>query len=159
MKSIFTILLGLIAVSLINADEKPIALDKVPKVIMETVKKKFPDAEIVEAAIETAGDKVEYEITLKAKGVKIDIILTSEGKITTIEKTISKKDLPQKVLETLDTKYPKATIETVEAVIKVTGDKEELDYYEVLLVTQDKKKLEVEFNKDGTIKLVEEKKE
>ena len=83
-----------------RADEEKIAVDKLPKAVLETVKKRFPKAEITEAAKETDGDKVEYEVSLKDGETKYDVMLTPDGKITLIEKTISAKDLPKAVAET-----------------------------------------------------------
>ena len=61
MRAMLTICLGAMAfcASGIRAAEEPIALDKLPKAVLETVKKRFPKAELVEAAKETDGDKVE----------------------------------------------------------------------------------------------------
>lgn len=146
-----------------RAGEEPLPLDKVPKAVMDAVKKRFPKAELVEAAKETDGDKVEYEVSLKDGGAKIDVMLSPEGKITLIEATIAAKDLPKAVTAVIDAKYPKATLTTVEEVTKVTDGKEVFDFYEVLLVTADKKtielKLAVEVKITGTEEKKDEKKE
>jgi len=116
-----------------RADEEKLPLDKLPKAVADAVKKRFPKAELVEAAKETEGEKVEYEVTIKDGGIKIDVMLTPDGKITLIEREIAAKDLPDAVTKALDAKYPKATIRVAEEVIKVTDGKEALDFYEVLL--------------------------
>jgi hypothetical protein len=134
----------------VRADEEKVPLDKVPKAVLEAVKKRFPKAEIVEAAKETADGKTEYEVTVKEAGKKIDVMLTPEGAITLIEKEIDVKDLPAPVKDALDKKYPKATYKIVEEVIKVTDGKEKLEYYEASLETADKKNLEVKVKPDGT---------
>ena len=149
----------ILATSALFAGEESIALDKLPKAVLEAVKKRFPKAEIVEAAKETEGDKVEFEVSIKDGEAKIDVTLTPEGKITLIEKEIAAKDLPKAITEALNTKYEKATFKTVEEITKVADGKEAVDYYEVLLVTADKKTLEVQVTLDGKIKNVEEKKE
>jgi len=146
-----------------RADEEKVPLDKLPIPVSEAVKKRFPKAELVEAAKETSKDgdkeKVEYEVTVKDGGTKIDVMLTPDGKITLIEKEIAAKDLPKAVTEALDAKYPKATLKVVEEVIKVTDGKEALDFYEVLLVTAEKKTFEVKLTAEGKITETEEKKE
>ena len=111
MRAMLTICLGAMAfcASGIRAAEEPIALDKLPKAVLETVKKRFPKAELVEAAKETDGDKVEFEVTLKDGDTKYDVMLTPDGKITLIEKVIAAKDLPKVVAAALEEKYPKAT--------------------------------------------------
>jgi biopolymer transport protein ExbD len=141
-------------------DEERVPLDKVPKPVLEAVKKRFPKAEVKEASKETSGDKkMVFEVTLNEKGKNIDVTLTPDGKITLIEKEIDRKDLPKAVAETFDKKYPKATYKIVEEVVKVVDGKENLEYYEVLLVTADKKTFEVEVLPDGKFKSEMEKKE
>ena len=142
-----------------RADEEKLPLDKLPKAVADAVKKRFPKAELVEAAKETEGEKVEYEVTIKDGGIKIDVMLTPDGKITLIEREIAAKDLPDAVTKALDAKYPKATIRVAEEVIKVTDGKEALDFYEVLLVTAEKKTFEVKLTAEGKITETEEKKD
>ncbi len=63
------------------------------------------------------------------------------------------------VAESLEKKYQKATYKIVEAVYAVKDGKENLDFYEVLLVTAEKKTIEVEILADGKIRAEEDKKE
>jgi hypothetical protein len=71
--------------------------------------------------------------------------------ITTFERQIDAKDLPAAVIKTLEAKYPKATYKMVEEVYKVKDKKETMEYYEVAVVTADKKKVEVLVAPDGKI--------
>lgn len=141
----------------VRADEEKVPLDKVPKAVVEAAKKRFPKAEVVGASKETDKDKTVYEIELKETGKTIDVTLTPEGAITTIEQQIDAKDLPKAVATALDKKYPKATFNIVEVVYAVKAGKEALDFYEVELVTADKKTLEVKITAEGTVKEVEDK--
>jgi uncharacterized membrane protein YkoI len=142
----------------VRADEEKVPLDKVPKAVLEAAKKRFPKAEVVGASKETADGKTVYEVELKEAGKTIDVTLTPEGVITTIEQQIDAKDLPKPVAEALEKKYPKATYKLVEAVYAVKDGKEALDFYEAVLVTADKKEIEVQVLADGKIKNEEEKK-
>lgn len=167
MRTMVRAVAAVVAVALVvtggRADEEKLPLDKLPKAVSEAVKKRFPKAELVEAAKETSKDgdkeKVEFEVTLKDGGTKIDVMLTPDGKITLIEKEIAAKDLPKAVTDALDGKYPKATLKVVEEVIKVTDGQEALDFYEVLLVTAEKKTFEVKLTAAGKITETEEKTE
>jgi Putative beta-lactamase-inhibitor-like, PepSY-like len=132
------------------ADEEKIPLDKVPKVVLDAVKAKYPGAELVGAAKETVKDKVEYEVIFKYKGHNYDVILTPEGKITVIEKEIPVKDLPKAVTKALDEKYPKATYKKAEELTKGNDVS-----YEVVLVTAQGSQVEVVLDPTGKI-LVEE---
>ncbi len=136
----------------VRADEEKVPLDKVPKAVLDAVKKRFPKATLVSAAKETEGGKTEYEVAIKDGETNMDVMLTSDGKITTIEKTISAKDLPTAVTDALKAKYPGAKYELVEEVIKVKDGTETLDFYEVHIATAEKKKIEVKIGKDGKIK-------
>jgi hypothetical protein len=140
-----------------RADEEKVPLDKVPRAVLDAVKKRFPDAEVKGAEKETEDGKTVYEIAIKNKGQNIEVTLTPEGTLTEIEKQIEAKDLPKAVSEALDKKYPKATFKTIEEVIKVKDGKENLEYYEVLLVTAEKKKFEVSVSPEGKIVKEEDK--
>lgn len=130
------------------ADEEKVPLDKVPAKVKEAVKAKFPDAEIVAAEKEKDKDKTIYELNIKVKGQEIDVELTEDGKIISIEKTIAAKDLPKVVAEALEKKYPKAEITKAEEITK-----DDKTSYEMLIKVGGKK-LEVVFDAQG--KFIEE---
>ena len=130
------------------ADEEKVPLDKVPRAVLDAVKDKYPDAELVGAERETEKGKTHYEIALKHKGSKLEVILTPEGKVVAVEKTIPAAALPRAVAEALKTKFPGTEIKGAEEITrdgKVT--------YEVQLKDGDRKR-EVVFDPSG--KVVEE---
>lgn len=142
-----------------RADEENVPLDKLPKAIVETVKKRFPKLEITEATKEVTEDKkTVYEVTLKENKKTIDVTLTPEGVLVMIEREIDHKDLPKAVAAAIDAKYPGATYKIREEIIAVKGGKETLESYEVLLETKDKKRVEVVLSPDGKITKTEDKK-
>jgi hypothetical protein len=159
MRKILYVLAIVAAAGLVSAraDEEKVPLDKLPKAVVEAVKKRFPEAELVSAEKETEDGKTVYEVAIKHKGQSIEVTLTPEGAITEIEKQIEAKDLPKTVSAALEKKYPKATYKMIEEVIKVKDGKEKLEYYEVLLVTAEKKKFEVSVNPEGKIVKEEDK--
>lgn len=139
------------------AGEEKLPLDKVPKEVSAAVAKRFPNAKVTEAAKETEGGKTFYELTFKDKGKNVDVTVTSDGSLTMIEKEIGVKDLPEKVAKGLEKKHPKGAHKFAEAVYRVKDGEEKLSYYEVVVVTTDKKTLEVEIDVDGVIKKEEDK--
>jgi hypothetical protein len=145
-----------LAVGGLRADEDKVPLDKLPKAVKDSVKKRFPKAVFVEATKETEDGETEYAVTIKVGQTKIDVTLTPDGTITLIERMITAKDLPKKVMDTLKSRYPRAMIKTIAEVIDVNDGKETLDYYEVVLVTAARKTLEIEISADGTIKTTED---
>ncbi len=136
----------------VRADEEKVPLDKLPKGVLEAAKKRFPKAEAVGASVENDKGKFVYEVQLKEAGKTIDLTLTSDGAITLIEQEIDVKDLPKVVADALDQKYPKVTYKMVEVVYAVKDGKEVLDFYEVVVMTTDKKEVEVQIAADGKIK-------
>jgi hypothetical protein len=144
-----------VAVVCARADEEKVPLDKVPKAVMDAVKKKFPKAEVSGASTEKEDGKTVYEMSLKLDKKNIDVTVTPEGKITLVEKEIDAKDLPKAVASALEAKYPKAKIELAEELSK----EDKVTAYEIVIVTAEKKKFEVEFAPDGKFVKEEEKKE
>jgi hypothetical protein len=134
-----------------RADEEKIALNKLPKAVVDALKARYPKAELVSATTEKEKGETFYEVAIKDKDTKYDVTLKADGTITVIEKEITVKDLPKPVADALDAKYPKATIKRIEEVTE--GEKVT---YEVSLVSADKKTVGLEFDPKG--KILEEKK-
>jgi uncharacterized membrane protein YkoI len=146
-------LLGLLVLAAgTRADEEKVPLDKVPRPVIDAVKAKFPAGKIVGASTEKEEGSLVYEVTLKQKGRNIDVTVKPDGTIVCVEKEIKVKELPGAVRAALKSKYAGATYKMVE---EVTRDKKVS--YEVLLVTADKKTLEVVFDARGKVLKVEKK--
>jgi uncharacterized membrane protein YkoI len=129
-----------------RADEEKVPLDKLPRAVRDAVKAKFPGAELVGASKEVEKGETLYEVSFKYKGHNHDATFKADGSIVSVEKEITAKDLPRAVAEALSAKYPGATYKKVEEVTeggKVT--------YEALLVTADKKTLEVVLDPSGKV--------
>ncbi len=146
-------LLGLTTAWADDDKEEKIPLDKLPRAVSDAVKARFDGAEVVSASKEKDNAKDVFEVAIKHKGSNIDVTLTPEGKIVSIEKEIAARDLPRAVSEALDAKYPKATIKKLEEV--TDNDKV---VYEALLVTAEQKMVEAVFDPAGKL-VKEEKKE
>jgi uncharacterized membrane protein YkoI len=145
-------IVGLVlAATAAGAVEEKFPLDKLPKPVVDALKARFPGAELTGAEKEKDGDKIIYDVELTHKGEHYEVAVTPEGEITTFERQIAAKDLPEAVTKTLEAKYPKATYKMIEEVYKVKGKDEKLEYYEVAVVTADKKKVEVLVAPDGKI--------
>src|SRR5262249_17225502 len=84
-----------VVVAAAGADEEKISVDKLPKKVVKAVKDKFPDAKLTGAEKEKKGKGFVYEVQITNKGQKIEVTVTPEGKITSIEKQIAAKDLPE----------------------------------------------------------------
>ena len=135
----------------VRADEEKVPLDKLPQAVAAAVKNRFPDAELKGASKEEEKGQTIYEVAIRHKGQSMDISLTPTGTITEIEKSIEAKAMPRAVKAALTRKYPQATYQKIEEVIKVKGRTEKLEYYEVVLTTAGKKKLEVAVTPEGKL--------
>ena len=131
----------------LSADEEKeakISPDKLPAAVKKAVKKAFPDGKIVGASKEKENDKIVYEVKLKVKKQNVEATFTPEGKLVSVEKQITTDDLPRAVRDEMEKRYPGATVKLAE---EVTEGKKK--FYEVLLVTAEKKTFEVKFAPDG----------
>ena len=145
----------LLLVSVAHAQDKKdkdkLDLDKIPKKVMDTLKAKFPKAEIHKWTMEKEGDKVVYDIEFKQEGRKFEADIFEDGTIHNWEKEIAAKDLPDAVKKAVDKKYPKSTIKEVMEITDVKDKKEMLEGYEIILDTADKKEVELTVAPDGKI--------
>ena len=134
-----------------RADDN-VPVDKLPKAVVDTLKKRFPKGELTKASKSGEGDKTTYEVSVKEGTLKADVDLTAAGAITGMEKQIAEADLPKVIAAAVKAKQPKGTVKTCEEVIAVKDGKEELEYYEVVVETPDKKTVELEIEKDGKVR-------
>jgi hypothetical protein len=113
-----TIVIGIILVSGINlfAQEKKIDKKDVPANVMATFQKAYPKAEVKGTNIETEHGKKYYEIESMEETKHIDLLITSAGKITEIEETISADQIPGSIMKTLGTKFEGLKVEKAEKV-------------------------------------------
>lgn len=139
--------LGLLLLpALAKADEQKIALDKLPKEVLDAVSAKFPRAELKSAVKETENGKTSYEVSFKFKGANHDVTVSSEGKITLVEKEISATDLPSVVAKALEEKHANCKITLVE---EVSDGADKIKAYEITVVTSENKKVLVELDPQG----------
>ena len=133
------------------AESDSVRLNMVPLPVLDAVRARFKDARLTGADKEVQDGKVIYEIAIKHEGRNIDVTLTPEGAILLIKKQIAAKDLPARVSKALEGTYPQGTYKELEEVITVQGHQERLAYYEVVLVTAQKKTVEVKVSAEGEI--------
>jgi hypothetical protein len=145
--------LGLIGIT--QAEEKSIALDKLPAKIVEAIKKKYPTAEMISATTEKdEEDEDKFEVLVKVNGQKIDVTIDEDGDIEGLEKEIPAAELPAPVSATVKKESPTGVIQTVEAIYEIDDSKEDLEYFEVTVKVGDKES-ELLINPDGSIHVEE----
>jgi uncharacterized membrane protein YkoI len=124
-----------------------IEISQLPKPVSDSVKKKYPKAEIRAAEKGDEDGKTVYEISITNGKDRMDVTLDPAGKILLVEKEVAEKDLPKTVLATVKSTHPQATVKLCEELWK--NDK--LSGYEVTIETPDKKSVEVEFDAAGKV--------
>jgi hypothetical protein len=144
-------LLFIVAFRELRAKEEPVPQDKIPKKVMDALLAKFPKAKIDKCVKEKEGDDVVYDIEFKQEGRKCEADIKEDGTYINYEKAIDAKDLPKKCRDAIDKKYPKATLKEIMEETEVKGKDEKLSAYEVVLVTADKKEVEVKVSPEGKI--------
>jgi uncharacterized membrane protein YkoI len=122
-----------------------IELSQLPKSVSDSVKKKYPKAEIRAAEKGDEDGKTVYEISITNGTDKMDVTLDPAGKILLVEKEVAEQALPKAVLASAKARYPQGTVKLCEELWK--DDK--LSGFEVTIETPDKKTAEVEFNAAG----------
>jgi hypothetical protein len=125
--------------------------DKIPKAVMDTLKAKFPKAEITKWTKEKEDGKVVYDIEFKNEGKKTEADIAEDGTLLNFEKEFPAKDLPEAVTKAVEKKYPKSTIKEVMEITEIKDKKETHGGFEITLETADKKSVEVTVAKDGKI--------
>src|SRR5215510_5668023 len=107
---VLAIALALLAGSTVRAeDKKDDKKDEIPKKVMDTLKAKFPKAEIDKWTKEKEGDAEVYDIEFKQEGRKFEADIKADGTIVNWEKEVMAKDLPEAVTRAVEKKYPKST--------------------------------------------------
>jgi hypothetical protein len=150
-------MIGLAVVVMVTASgiaraDDNVPVDKLPKAVVDTLKKRFPKGELTKASKSGEGDKTAYEVSVKEGTLKADVDLTAAGVITGMEKQIAEADLPKVIAAAVKAKQPKGTVKACEEVIAVKDGKEVLEYYEVVVETPEKKTVELEIEKDGKVR-------
>ena len=131
--------------------EHDLQVDKIPEVVMDGLKAKFPKAKIHKWTREKEGEIVVYDIEFEQFGLKFEADIKEDGAIHNWEKEIADRDLPEAVKKAVETKYPKSTIKEIMEITVVNNGKDALEGYEIVLETADKKEVEVTVAPDSKI--------
>jgi uncharacterized membrane protein YkoI len=158
LRSVFSVLVNVICAALLVSASTALAqhphklkVDQIPKQVMDGLQSKFPNAKIEKWTKEDEGGLVIYDFEFKQQGQKFEADIKEDGTIHNWEKAIAFKDLPDAVKRTVQTKYPKSIPREVMEITAVKNGKDELEGYEVVLKTANKKPIEITVAPDGRI--------
>jgi hypothetical protein len=131
--------------------EGDLEMEKLPKVVMDALKARFPEAEIQKWTREKEGEIFVYDIEFRQQDRKFEADIKEDGTIHNWEKEIAAADLPEVAMKAVQAKYPDSAIKEIMEITAVSDGKEALEAYEVVLETADKTEVEVAVATDGTI--------
>jgi hypothetical protein len=119
-----------------RAQGEKIPLARVPKVVLDSAKARFPGAEIKEASEETeVGKPPVFALRMKHQRHDMGVTFKADGTVVLVETAVPAKELPRVVLRAVGRKYPGARIRHAESVMKGPELKKKADHYELYLVT------------------------
>ena len=133
------------------AQDEPVPQDKIPKAVMGALFVKFPKPKIETCTRTTEGGEIVYDIEFTQDGRKCEADITEKGVYINYEKAIAARSLPQAVLAAVEKRHPKSTLREIMEETEVKGKDEHLSAYEIVLVTADKKDVELRLSPDGKI--------
>ncbi|MFH1313490.1 MAG: PepSY-like domain-containing protein [Candidatus Eisenbacteria bacterium] len=128
-----------------------LGLDTIPRVVMDGLTARFPNAEIQKWTREEEDDIFLYDIEFKQDGWKLEADIKEDGSIHNWEKAIKMEDLPEAIKKIVEAKYPKSTIKEIMEVTLVADGKDALEGYEIVLESAGMKEVEVMVAPDGKI--------
>lgn len=126
-------------------------LDKIPQLVMDGLKAKFPKAEIQKWTQEEEGDIIVYDFEFIQEGRKFEADIKEDGSIHNWEKAIEKENLPEVVLSVVEYDYSNLIINEIMEITAVIDGEDVLEGYEIVLETPDQKIMEVTLAPDGSI--------
>src|SRR5262245_23868336 len=135
----------------LRAQEEAVPPDKIPRKVMEALLSKFPNAKIDKCTKAKEGNDIVYDIEFKEKGRKCEADIKENGVYINYEQAIEAKDLPKVVADAIQKKYPKSTMKEIMQETEVNGKEEKLSAYEVIVVTADRRELELRLSPEGKI--------
>ncbi len=150
---IITSIFALLFITASFAQEKKIDKKDLPKAVLTSFQKSYPNAEIKGTSIEKEHGKTYYEIESMEGSQRRDLLYTKDGKVAEIEEAMASNDVPDFIKSSVMKKYPNCEISKAE---KVTSGKK--TNYE-LVVKQGNKKHEVVLDSKGNIQKMKKKNE
>jgi hypothetical protein len=131
--------------------KEDVKLAEIPQVVMDTLKAKFPEAEIEKWTQEKEGDIVVYDIEFRQQGQKFEADIKEDGSIHNWEKQIAAEELPEAVKQTVEKTYPGASLKEIMMITAVAEGQDALEGYEIVLDTAEGKEVEITVAPDGTV--------
>jgi uncharacterized membrane protein YkoI len=128
-----------------EAAAQKVDLDKVPAKVLDAAKAKYPKAKILSAEIgDVDGTKV-YELLVKQGKKEWEVCFTPDGKFFSSEEQVS--ELPAKVKEAFDKKFPNAKVTKIDKETTGEGAKAKIVYE--IFVERGSDVFEIQYGSEG----------
>ena len=141
----YQLIFALLFITASFAQEKKIDKKDLPKAVLTSFQKSYPNAEIKGTSIEKEHGKTYYEIESMDGSQKRDLLYTKDGKVAEIEEAMASNDVPGFVKSSVMKRYPNGEISNAEKVTRSNKTNYEL------VVKQGNKKHEVVLDSKGNI--------
>ena len=125
--------------------EEPVKFDKLPAAAQEAIKEQAGKGRIVAVSKETSAEGVAFEARIEQGKRKLEVSVSADGKLLSIEEQVAMKDLPDPVRKTMQEQAAGGKLSTIEKVTE--GGK---TCYEAK-VTKSGKKIEIQVADDGKL--------
>jgi hypothetical protein len=144
-------LLMLISAHGLAAQERAISKKQLPRPVLDAFTASYPHARIVGCSREVEKGVTLYEVESKEGATHRDVTYKPDGAVVSVEESLPFDLAPQPVREAIAKAHPKATVLTSERVEKDGNTSFEF------LIRDGKRRLELQYREDGTLKNSEKK--
>ncbi len=125
--------------------EQDLYVSEIPKVVMETIKKKVPFFDVEDADKIIENGKTTFEINFEIEDKDHDFWIDEKGKLLKYEKELKRNEIPAVILTTINEKYQGYEIGDAEL-----NEDSTAALYDIKL-RKSKEKVTLTFNKNGEI--------
>ena len=135
----------------VRSQDEPVAPDRIPKSVMDALHARFPAALIDTCTKTREGRDIVYDIEFTQRGRKHEADITEKGRYINFESAIAPNGLPKTVHNTIQRRYPNASITEVMEETETRGKRDVISAYEIVLTTSGGKAVEVRISPKGKV--------
>ena len=129
--SMWAVCLSCVVSVAVAQEPEKVPVGKLPKPVVDAIKKKVTDGKLTEAHKEEADGEVTYDVAVTSKGSKYHVTVSSDGDIIQTNRELSIKELPKAVTDAVKKKHAKGKIDHAE---EMTLEDEDMVYELVVVV-------------------------
>jgi hypothetical protein len=156
MRKVLYVAMAMTLAGSARAEERPIKLEEVPPLVMQTAKAAMPGVVFGAAQIDTYDTETIYELKGKLPdGKQVEIDVYPDGFVEEIEIIIEKSDVPGQVMAFFDKRFPGFKVTKIEKSIRPCRNGLKTVWYEFDGITAQGEAVDIEVDENATKYLVE----